>query len=51
MMSFENVGFTNAVSTSFKYLTCAACDRGPLGVHLIQEAKYYIVHPRIAHSD
>ncbi|CAI4231879.1 unnamed protein product [Auanema sp. JU1783] len=31
MYDFENVGFTNAVD-GCKYLTCADCDFGPIGI-------------------
>ncbi|RTG82567.1 guanine nucleotide exchange factor, partial [Schistosoma bovis] len=48
MYAFENVGFTNSVST-FRYLTCADCDLGPLGFHDTQEGPtnaYYIALTR-----
>ncbi|KAK4474364.1 hypothetical protein MN116_001527 [Schistosoma mekongi] len=48
MYAFENVGFTNSVST-FRYLTCADCELGPLGFHDTQEGPitaYYIAITR-----
>ena len=31
---FENVGVTKSIDgdTSFRYLTCADCDKGPIGI-------------------
>ncbi|CAH8623116.1 unnamed protein product [Heterobilharzia americana] len=46
--TFENVGFTNSVST-FRYLTCADCELGPLGFHDTQEgppSAYYVALTR-----
>ncbi|OZJ06891.1 hypothetical protein BZG36_00253 [Bifiguratus adelaidae] len=34
MMTFENIGFSKTVD-NVKYLSCADCDLGPLGYHLL----------------
>ena len=46
MMTFENVGFSNTVGTSTKYLTCADCEIGPLGIHDLQNPKEFLVAAR-----
>ena len=38
MMDFENVGFTMTVENRIKYLCCADCEGGPLGIQLLDSA-------------
>lgn len=39
MFHFENIGFLRASTAqpNRKYLTCAGCEKGVLGVHLLDE--------------
>jgi len=37
IFTFENVGYTNTVDGRYKYLTCADCECGPLGVQVIND--------------
>lgn len=37
IFTFENVGYTNTVDGRYKYLTCADCECGPLGVQVISD--------------
>lgn len=46
MMTFENVGFSNTVGASTKYLTCADCEMGPLGIHDLQNTTEFLVAAR-----
>jgi len=46
MMTFENVGFSNTVGASTKYLTCADCEMGPLGIHNLQNPTEFLVAAR-----
>ena len=51
-MKFENVGVTRAIGgdTSFKYLACADCDRGPIGiVYNDAPSSFYVAHDRVAY--
>ena len=41
-MEFENVGFTNAVN-NIKYLCCADCEVGPIGLVLADQRNEYLV--------
>ena len=36
MFQFDNLGFTNTVGNT-KYLSCADCDLGPIGYHIIDK--------------
>jgi len=38
IFTFENVGYTNTVDGRYKYLTCADCECGPLGVQVLDDA-------------
>jgi len=50
MMTFENVGFSNTVDF-IKYLTCADCEIGPVGLHDTRNKKeFYIAHDRIKYG-
>lgn len=45
---FENIGVTRAVSTDLKYLACADCELGPLGIVFLNDpSKYYIADSRV----
>ena len=41
-MEFENVGFTRAVD-GIKYLCCADCEVGPIGLNVIEKADELLV--------
>ena len=46
---FDNVGFSNTVQEVFKYLCCADCEVGPLGVHRLNETpeRYLVAANRV----
>lgn len=46
MFAFENVGFTHAVN-DVKYLTCADCEYGPIGLLDNATGLYYIAPSRV----
>ena len=46
MFMFENVGFSNTVGI-YKYLTCADCEQGPVGIHNLELKKSYVAAQRI----
>lgn len=51
MFTFENLGFTNTVN-NIKYLICADCEVGPIGVHDTQQNKqFYLAVDRVSHAD
>lgn len=51
-MHFENVGVTRAVDPSYRYLTCASCDRGPIGINYLAEvSKFYVAHERVKYAE
>ncbi|XP_069113116.1 guanine nucleotide exchange factor MSS4-like [Argopecten irradians] len=51
MFTFENLGFTNTVD-NIKYLICADCEVGPIGVHDTRQNKqFYIALDRVRHAD
>eukprot|EP00468_Gymnochlora_sp_CCMP2014_P007860 CAMPEP_0167749336 /NCGR_PEP_ID=MMETSP0110_2-20121227/5349_1 /TAXON_ID=629695 /ORGANISM="Gymnochlora sp., Strain CCMP2014" /LENGTH=193 /DNA_ID=CAMNT_0007634475 /DNA_START=376 /DNA_END=954 /DNA_ORIENTATION=+ len=48
---FENVGVSKNVSTAFKYLACADCDLGPIGIQFTNKpSEFYIAHDRVAYG-
>ncbi|KAL1922028.1 uncharacterized protein VTP21DRAFT_10670 [Calcarisporiella thermophila] len=51
MMDFENIGFSKTVGT-VKYLSCADCDVGPLGMHDTdgQEKEYLIAVDKVKYA-
>lgn len=49
MFTFENIGFTHSVG-SVKYLSCAYCERGPLGYHDTVAKKNYVALVRVKHG-
>lgn len=42
IFDFYNVGFSKTVNTDTKYLICADCERGPIGVQYISKNKIYV---------
>jgi hypothetical protein len=42
MMTFENIGFTNTVENK-KYLICADCEIGPIGLQNLDKPNEYLV--------
>ena len=48
MFQFENVGFSNTVG-NIKYLTCADCERGPIGWHCLDTKLCYVADERVKH--
>lgn len=48
MFTFENIGFSNTVQNK-KYLICADCEIGPIGVHDIVSRKCYVALKRVKH--
>lgn len=62
IFTFENVGYTNTVDGRYKYLTCADCECGPLGVQVISDEGLasgcllkknysYVALARVSHRD
>lgn len=58
-MKFENIGVTRQVPSNptvtstreFKYLICADCDRGPVGITYLDTPNvFYIAHQRVAYK-
>jgi len=50
MMDFENVGFTNTVDLTHKYLTCADCERPCFGIQFLSESEkdnFYVACSRV----
>ncbi|XP_072168703.1 guanine nucleotide exchange factor MSS4-like [Diadema setosum] len=51
MFTFENIGFTNTVQGTTKYLICADCEVGPVGFHdLADRTKFFIALDRVKHE-
>lgn len=51
-MSFENVGVTKSVDPAYRYLSCASCDRGPIGINFLAEpTKFYVAHERVRYQE
>lgn len=46
MFHFENVGFSKTVG-NFKYLTCADCELGPIGWHVLDTKLNYVAIQRV----
>ncbi|XP_013194389.2 guanine nucleotide exchange factor MSS4 homolog [Amyelois transitella] len=46
MYTFENIGFTHQVDT-YKYLTCADCDAGPVGYFETDSKHSYVALSRV----
>lgn len=50
MYTFDNVGFTNTVGT-IKYLICADCEVGPIGMHDINDkTAFYLAVERVRYE-
>jgi len=49
---FDNVGFSNTVQEVIKYLSCADCDVGPLGIHYLnaQPERYLVATDRVRYK-
>ena len=51
MFDFDNIGFSNTVNGSEKYLICADCEVGPIGWHNTQNrTEYYVAANRVQYS-
>lgn len=50
MFTFENIGFTHTVN-DIKYLSCADCERGPVGYHLLSTKKSYLALARVKNHE
>lgn len=48
IFTFENLGFSKNVN-DLKYLICAACEFGPIGVHKLSNKKSYVSLDRITY--
>lgn len=49
IFTFENVGVSNTVD-GLKYLICADCEYGPIGVHYLNNKKSYLALNRVEHK-
>lgn len=49
MFTFENLGFSNTVD-NLKYLICADCEIGPIGLHNLSTKESYVALERVKHS-
>ncbi len=49
MFDFENIGFLRVTEArpNLKYLTCAGCEKGVLGVQLLEEKRIYLEAQRV----
>lgn len=47
IFGFENVGFSNTVQGTTKYLVCADCDTGPIGFHDTVTKKSFVALKRV----
>lgn len=51
-MSFENIGVSRPVNADFKYLCCADCDQGPVGItYLSSPQEFLVTHQRVRYAD
>jgi hypothetical protein len=51
MFKFENVGFTHTVG-NIKYLACADCEIGPIGLHDVNKrTEFYVALERVTHEN
>ena len=46
---FENVGVSKAIDVNFRYLICADCDAGPIGIvnKNVEGATFFVSHSRV----
>jgi len=46
---FENVGVSRPVTSngSYRYLLCADCDLGPIGIRYDSDPNFYVFHNRV----
>eukprot|EP00472_Partenskyella_glossopodia_P005290 CAMPEP_0197518478 /NCGR_PEP_ID=MMETSP1318-20131121/3684_1 /TAXON_ID=552666 /ORGANISM="Partenskyella glossopodia, Strain RCC365" /LENGTH=185 /DNA_ID=CAMNT_0043068849 /DNA_START=69 /DNA_END=626 /DNA_ORIENTATION=+ len=48
---FENIGVSKNVSEHFKYLACADCDLGPVGIRFTSKpSEFFIAHDRVVYA-
>lgn len=47
---FENMGFSNTVGGTTKYLVCADCEMGPIGWHDLDTKVSYVALQRVIHE-
>jgi guanine nucleotide exchange factor len=51
-INFENIGVTRAVSSEYKYLMCADCELGPLGIVFLNEpTMFYVADARVKYGN
>lgn len=51
MFNFDNVGFSNTVNGSEKYLICADCEVGPIGWHNTHNrTEYFVAAERVQYA-
>ena len=52
IFDFDNIGFCRAAEGSdFKYLTCADCEREPLGTQKLAEKRSLLAHAKVKYAD
>lgn len=53
MMSFENVGFSRDAADGKKYLLCADCELGPIGIQTLDGDKvcFDVAMDRVRYKD
>ena len=50
MYTFDNIGFSNTVG-NIKYLICADCEIGPIGMHdVTDKTSYYVAMARVKYE-
>lgn len=49
MYTFENIGFSNNVDATTKYLICADCEMGPVGFCDLTNKMCYVALERVKH--
>lgn len=50
MFGFDNVGFTNTTGDHVKFLSCADCDRGPIGFHDLNTKHSFVAVDCVSHA-
>ena len=48
---FWNVGFKRTVASNEKYLVCADCERGPIGLQYVDSGKIYVAMQLVKHVE
>ncbi|XP_046385059.1 guanine nucleotide exchange factor MSS4 [Ischnura elegans] len=49
MYRFENMGFSNSVG-NIKYLACADCEMGPIGLYEMDTKRSFVAIARVQHT-